>query len=95
MYHIVVENDFRDIIGRIEYRWYSALATRFEAVQTKSICPNNYGSIRIYLNDKLIGSFKKKSDAVGCIRKLINDAPLACRSDFEAHGNYLFDAIDN
>lgn len=96
MYEISVENEIRNAGSRIEYRWYAAEVTRFEAVWVAGVPPRQTSDcrIRVYHNDRLVGSYLSKAEAVGHVRKLIEDSPILCRSDFEEQAYMLYKSIN-
>lgn len=94
MYQIEIENDYRDTFARIEYRWYASVVTRFESVYIRGMSPSNNGEIRIYLNGKLYCNVSSKSNALGEVRKLIEEAPALCRDDFLQNISFLLKAIE-
>lgn len=48
----------------------------------------------MFLNFKLLGRFKKKSEAKALILKLISEAPKGAMKDFEEHKGVLLDLLD-
>ena len=93
-YSIEIENDFRNSAGRIEYRWYSPLATRFEACWVAGPAPSvPEGKIHVYSRGVRVNSYSSKDEAMAHARKLANQAPPQCREDFLSHLQVLADAI--
>ena len=77
-----IENDYRNSHARIEHRWYSPLAVFFEASWAAGTAPTKDAAdhkIHIRMNQHEVGAFHSKEDAVGFIRKLIQEAPPSCR----------------
>lgn len=74
-------DDFHDAYAFMEWREYGELKV-FNAFCTNGKEPNHGGDIGVFLNFKLVGKFKKKSEALELVRKLIAEAPS---KDFEKY----------
>ena len=95
MYAISIENEIRNTGGRIEYRWYHADITRFEAAWVSGVPPKrSRGKLRVYYNASLVGVYDCKADAVGHIRRLIEKCPTVCKADFVTYQEVFWWAID-
>lgn len=94
MYEILVENSIRNSSARVQFRWYKDDITRFEAVWAAGPRPQNSdGNISIYINEKLVGVYDSKADAVGQVRGLIEKCPPACKPLFEQNQGVFLRAI--
>ncbi len=77
-------DDFHDAYAFMEYREYGedAQMKLFGAFSTNGDNPNHGGEICVFLNFKLLGRFKKKSEALAMVKRLIAEAPSR---DFEKY----------
>lgn len=93
LYRIGMINEFKGIHSFLEYREYGELR-----ILNVSCCQGtdntDSGDIYIFLNFNRVGIFKKKSDALGCINKLIAESPINARKDFIAYKNQAFSSIE-
>jgi hypothetical protein len=85
MYRVGVINDFRDTRSFIDYKEYGELKA-WDASWTKGSSPNHAGDIGVFLNFRLIGRYKTKSEAYNVLKKLIDEAPT---SFFRENADYL------
>ncbi len=95
MYSVTVENDFRNTKAHIEFRWYTDVVTRFEAYLVSGSAPKDsyHGNIKIMFNDKVIGTYTRKEDALGHVRQILIKCPTECKKDFLLYSKYLESAI--
>ena len=84
-------DDFHDAYAFMEYREYGdeAQVKIFSAFATNGQEPNHGGDIGIFLNFKLVGRFKKKSEALAVVRKLIEEAPTRDFKEFDTITKFL------
>ena len=62
----------------------------FDACWTCGQEPDDCGDIGVFLNFKLLGRFKTKSETVSMLIKIIDEAPAGdCRKFFEENKNVL------
>ena len=91
-----VENDFRNSRGRLEHRWYSALALFSEASWVAGPLPSRVlpeHRIRVLFRGQEVGSHRDKESAVGQVRKLLEEAPPSCREYATVESWALLDTI--
>ena len=93
---IVVENDFRNVRGRLEYQWYSQFATNFEAVIVSGPLPRRTtveDKIAVYLNYQLVGAWRDKAGAVSRVHELLARAPPGCAALIDAYKHVVITPI--
>lgn len=97
MFQIRVDNEFRNSTGVIEYRWYKDDVTRFEAAWSAGEMPkypNEDTKIYIWLNEKVVGRYYSKQEALGHVRKLLDKCPATCKKIFDEHSKVLVKALE-
>lgn len=94
-YRIAVNNNFRGLYAYLDFKQFG-IVTDFVAFSGTSSGPNegeSPQSIGIYLNYKCIGIVKSKAGARVLLEKLILEAPVEARKDFEDYKDKLFKVL--
>lgn len=87
-------NDFQAVKAFIDYKEFGGGQARyFEACLVTTVDRDDNGDIAVFLNFKQLGRFKKKSEALALVKKLLAGAPRLALSDFEEHKGVLLDSL--
>jgi hypothetical protein len=84
-YWIEVESEFRGTTAKVGMSMWTREVSNFEVAEVSGGRRNQEGHIYVWLNRGLILKTQRKEEAIGCLRRLMLDAPTMLQGNLTSH----------